>query len=943
MSKKPVKPSKEGGSSPGNETVHTIAIDGMYENWFLDYASYVILERAVPRVEDGFKPVQRRIMHALREMDDGRFNKVANVIGSTMQYHPHGDAAIGEAIINLGQKDILFDTQGNWGDVRTGDSAAAPRYIEVRPSRFALDVVYNPQTTEWQLSYDGRKKEPVTLPVKFPLLLAQGVEGIAVGLSTKILPHNFVELIKASIDVLKGKNPKIYPDFPTGGIADVAEYDQGLRGGKIKVRARLEMVDKKTLAIREIPFGTTTTSLIESIVKASEKGKIKVKQVIDNTARDVEILIHLQSGQSPEIAMDALYAFTDCEISISPNACVIVADKPTFLKVNDILKVNTESTVALLKRELEIRRGELMEKILFGSLEKIFIEKRIYRSIEEVDTFEGVIETIDKGLKPYQKQFYREITRDDILRLMEIRIKRISKFDSFKADELLRDLDKELKETLHHLRHLTDYAISYFQGLLDKYGKGRERKTELKSFQSVAATEVIANNQKLYVNRADGFIGWGLKKDELVCECSELDDIIVLRKDGKAVVSRISEKVFVGKDILHVGVWRKGDERMVYNMIYTDAKSGKGFAKRFAMPAVIRDKEYDLTTGHPNNKVHYLSANPNGEAEVVEVKLTPASTARKKIFDFDFSELEIKGRGARGNVITKYPIRRVDFKESRGTTLGGLELWYDMASGRLNKEARGKRLGKFHEDDRIIAVTRGGHYRITTFELTNRYDPEKVIWLEKFNPRKVLTAVYLDGDSKHHFVKRFTIETTTLDKEFCFISEAVGSRLEYMSSAESPEVEIEVVKGKGKEKEKEVVNLDDLVDVKGWKSVGNRLSTHKVTKVTSLDEAEGGEGTEMEPEATDPDDDRGSKKKDEPEPIIGPDGQTALFQPPPPENRRESPKPLPPKSEQGNLFAEGPNQKQAEQNKVGEDKSSASGGERREDGFTPGQTVEWNF
>ncbi len=488
MSKKPVKPSKEGGSSPGNETVHTIAIDGMYENWFLDYASYVILERAVPRVEDGFKPVQRRIMHALREMDDGRFNKVANVIGSTMQYHPHGDAAIGEAIINLGQKDILFDTQGNWGDVRTGDSAAAPRYIEVRPSRFALDVVYNPQTTEWQLSYDGRKKEPVTLPVKFPLLLAQGVEGIAVGLSTKILPHNFVELIKASIDVLKGKNPKIYPDFPTGGIADVAEYDQGLRGGKIKVRARLEMVDKKTLAIREIPFGTTTTSLIESIVKASEKGKIKVKQVIDNTARDVEILIHLQSGQSPEIAMDALYAFTDCEISISPNACVIVADKPTFLKVNDILKVNTESTVALLKRELEIRRGELMEKILFGSLEKIFIEKRIYRSIEEVDTFEGVIETIDKGLKPYKKQFYREITRDDILRLMEIRIKRISKFDSFKADELLRDLDKELKEILHHIRHLTDYAISYFQGLLDKYGKGRERKTELKSFQSLAAT-----------------------------------------------------------------------------------------------------------------------------------------------------------------------------------------------------------------------------------------------------------------------------------------------------------------------------------------------------------------------------------------------------------------------------------------------------------------------
>jgi topoisomerase-4 subunit A len=946
MSKKPIKPANENGAPPAHEGVHTIAIDGMYENWFLDYASYVILERAVPRVEDGFKPVQRRIMHALREMDDGRFNKVANVIGSTMQYHPHGDAAIGEAIINLGQKDILFDTQGNWGDVRTGDSAAAPRYIEVRPSKFALDVVYNPQTTEWQLSYDGRKKEPVTLPVKFPLLLAQGVEGIAVGLSTKILPHNFVELIKASIDVLKGKNPKIYPDFPTGGIADVAEYEQGIRGGKIKVRARLEIVDKKTLAIREIPFGTTTTSLIESIVKASEKGKIKVKQVIDNTAKDVEIVIHLQSGQSPEIAMDALYAFTDCEISISPNACVIVDDKPTFLKVNEILKVNTESTVQLLKRELEIRKAELMEKILFGSLEKIFIEKRIYRSIEDVDTFEGVIETIDKGLKPYKKQFYREITREDILRLMDIRIKRISKYDSFKADELLRDLDKELKETLHHLKHLTDYAIAYFQGLLDKYGKGRERRTELKSFQSVTATEVIANNQKLYVNREDGFIGWGLKKDEFVSDCSELDDVIVLRKDGKAVVSRINEKVFVGKDILHVGVWRKGDERMVYNMIYTDAKTGKGFAKRFAMPAVIRDKEYDLTTGHPNNKVHYLSANPNGEAEVVEVKLTPSSTARKKIFDFDFSEMEVKGRAARGNMITKYPIRKVDFKESKGSTLGGLELWYDLASGRLNKEQRGQRLGKFHEDDRIIAVTRGGVYKITNFELTNRYDPEKVIWLEKFNPKKVLTAVYLDGESKQHFVKRFLIETTTLDKEFDFISEAIGSRLEYISSAESPEVEIEIVKGKGKEKEKEVVNLEELVDVKGWKSVGNRLSTYKVTKVTSLEEPDSNEKQDEEPESpTDPDDDRGSKKKAEPEPIIEPDGQTALFQPPAENspNKKESQKQPPAKAEQGQLFG-APSQKQqnqTEEPEVNQPKSDRP--DKPEDGFTPGQTVEWNF
>src|SRR6188474_1757264 len=547
-------------------------LHGQYKTWFLDYASYVILERAVPAVEDGLKPVQRRILHAMKEMDDGRFNKVANIIGQAMQYHPHGDASIGDALVNMGQKDLLIETQGNWGDVRTGDGAAAARYIEARLSKFALEVAYNAQTTEWQLSYDGRKKEPVTLPVKFPLLLAQGVEGIAVGLSTKILPHNFCELIKASIDVLKGKNTKIYPDFFTGGIADFSEYNQGLRGGKIKVRAKIEIMDKKTLIIKEIPFSTTTTSLMESIVKASEKGQIKVKQVIDNTAKDVEIQILLQPGLSPEIAIDALYAFTDCEVSISPNACVIVADKPQFMKVNEILKYNTEQTVKLLKQELEIRKSELMEKILFSSLEKIFIEKRIYRNIEEIETFEEVITTVDKGLRPYKKQFYREITRDDILKLLEIRIKRISKYDTFKADELLKDLEKELKETLHHLKHLTDYAIAYYQNLLDKYGKGRERKTEIKSFTSVAATEVIANNQKLYVNREDGFIGWGLKKDEFIADCSELDDVIVIRRDGKAVIKRINEKVFMGKDILHVGIWKKGDERMVYNLIYSDGK-----------------------------------------------------------------------------------------------------------------------------------------------------------------------------------------------------------------------------------------------------------------------------------------------------------------------------------------------------------------------------------
>src|SRR6478609_720898 len=940
MSKKPQKIEKNKSvDEHGQNVIHAISIDGLYQDWFLDYASYVILERAVPRIEDGLKPVQRRIAHSLKDMDDGRFNKVANVIGNTMQYHPHGDAAIGEAIVNIGQKDLLLDTQGNWGDVRTGDSAAAPRYIEARLSKFALDVVYNAQTTEWQLSYDGRKKEPVTSPVKFPLLLAQGVEGIAVGLSTKILPHNFIELIKASIDILKGKNPKIYPDFLTGGIGDFSEYEQGFRGGKIKVRAKIEISDKKTLIIKEIPFGTTTTSLMESIVKASEKGKIKVKQVVDNTAKDVEIVVHLQAGLSPEIAIDALYAFTDCEVSISPNACVIVADKPQFMKVNEILKYNTEQTVKLLKQELEIKKGELMEKILFSSLEKIFIEKRIYRNIEEIETFEEVITTVDKGLRPYKKQFYREITRDDILKLLEIRIKRISKYDTFKADELLKDLEKELKDTLHHLKHLTDYAIAYYQNLLDKYGKGRERKTEIKSFQSVAATEVIANNQKLYVNKADGFIGWGLKKDEFIADCSELDDVIAIRRDGKVKVSRINEKVFMGKDILHVGIWKKGDERMVYNLIYSDGKSGKTFAKRFTMPAIIRDKEYNLDQGNPNSKVHYLSANPNGEAEMVEVKLSQASTARKKIFDFDFSELEIKGRAARGNTITKYPVRKVDFKEALGSTLSGLDLWFDEASGRLNKDKRGKHVGKFDGDDQILAITKSGNYKITSFDLNNRYEPEKTILVEKFHPKKFISAVYVDGESKQYFVKRFQIETNTLDKEFLFISEGIGSRLEFATTSDTPEVEVEMVKGKGKEKETEVINLEEVVDVKGWKALGNRLSQYKVTKVKPIQEQEDSgaeEGDDDETTETEKDS-QSSKKKWETEPVIEEDGQAALFGEPEPKTSQQGPKvngkdpkPLPPKAkqEQANLFGE------AKKEEVSKDK--------KDDGkaFTVGDSIE---
>ncbi len=924
MSKKKSKKPAAGGDAAHELT----SIDGLYENWFLDYASYVILERAVPRIEDGLKPVQRRIMHSLKEMDDGRFNKVANVIGNTMQYHPHGDAAIGEAIVNIGQKDLLLDTQGNWGDVRTGDGAAAPRYIEARLSKFAADVVYNPDLTEWQLSYDGRKKEPVTLPVKFPLLLAQGVDGIAVGLSTKILPHNFTELCKASIDILKGKNPKIYPDFPTGGIGDFTEYDQGYRGGKIKVRARIEAVDKKTLAIKEIPFSTTTASLMESIVKASEKGKIKVKQVIDNTARDVEILIHLQPGQSPEIAMDALYAFTDCEISISPNACVIVEDKPRFMKVNEMLKYNTDQTVTLLKRELEIKKADLMERILFSSLEKIFIEKRIYRNIEECETFEAVIKTIHKGLAPYKKQFFREITDDDVIRLTEIRIKRISKYDSFKADELMKSLEEELKQTIHHLKHLTEYAISYYTNLLNKYGKGRERKTEIKSFQSVTATEVIANNQKLYVNRQDGFVGWGLKRDEFICDCSELDDIIAIRRDGKALVSRISEKVFMGKDILYCGVWKKGDERMVYNMIYSDGKSGKSFAKRFTMPGIIRDKEYALDQGNPNSRVHYLSANPNGEAEVVEVKLTPGSTARKKIFEYDFSELEIKGRGARGNTITKYPIRKVDLLQAGASTLSGLDLWFDPAPGRLNKDKRGKAVGKFDGDDQILAITSSGNYKITGFDLNTRFEPEKTILLEKFNPKKVISAVYWDGESKQHFVKRFKVETNTADKEFNFISEGIGSRLEFVTTSDNPEVEIEIIKGKGKDKEKEVVNLEDIIDVKGWKAMGNRLSQYKVTKVKPVDD--GDTGLEVDREEAEEDEKPAKGKVTEAKGSLSPKKKSDER----PQNKAKG-APV-----QANLFGESPQKKEVKNKLPVTPRKKPEVKAGKTTVFSPGQTIE---
>lgn len=811
-----------------------IAVAGMYENWFLEYASYVILERAVPAVEDGLKPVQRRILHALKEMDDGRFNKVANVIGQTMQYHPHGDASINDALVNLGQKDLLFDCQGNWGDNRTGDSAAAARYIEVRLSKFANDVVFNNQTTRWQLSYDGRKKEPITLPIKFPLLLAQGVEGIAVGLATKIMPHNFCEIIQASIDLLNNKKVILYPDFQLGGMIDVSNYNDGLRGGRIRVRAKIEEFDKKTLLIKEIPFGTTTTSLIDSIIKANDTGKIKIKKVIDNTAKDVEIQIQLAPGISPDVTIDALYAFTDCEVSISPNACVIVDEKPQFIGIAEILRVSTDQTVDLLKQELEIRRNELMERLLFSSLEKIFIENRIYRDIEECETFESVIEMVDKGLEPYKKDFYREIVEEDILRLLEIRIKRISKFDSFKADEAMKRLQDELAEVEDNLANLIRYAIDYFKHLLQKYGKGRERKTEIKSFNTITATVVAQANQKLYVNREDGFIGYGLKKDEFVMDCSDIDDIIVFRQNGTCVVTKVQEKVFVGKDILYVSVFKKNDDRKVYNVVYFDGKSGVSYVKRFKVTSVTRDREYRIVSQDNKSKITYFSANENGEAEVISINLTANCTAKNKQFDYDFAKLAIKGRESLGNVLTKYPVRKIVQKSAGVSTLGGVDIWYDPTIGRLNRDQHGDHVGNFEPNDNILAIYNSGNYELTNFELTNRYPAEEIALLAKFNPNGIISAIYFDGSNKTYFIKRFKIETSTIDKKFLFISDHKASKLVASSINYSPNVQIKH-KPDGKTSEIELIPIDELVDVRGWKAIGSKLNYPKLTDAQFID------------------------------------------------------------------------------------------------------------
>ena len=797
-------------------------VSGQYKNWFLDYASYVILERAVPAVEDGLKPVQRRILHAMKEMDDGRYNKVANIIGQSMQYHPHGDASIADAIVNLGQKDLLIDTQGNWGDVRTGDDAAASRYIEARLSKFALDVAFNAKTTNWQLSYDGRKNEPVTLPMKFPLLLAQGAEGIAVGLATKILPHNFCELIDASIKALKGKKFEILPDFQTGGTMDASNYNEGKRGGKIRVRATIEEVDKKTLVIRSVPFGVTTTQLMESIVKANDQGKIKIKKVADHTAADVEIIIELAQGISPDITIDALYAFTDCEVSISPNACVIVEHKPKFLAVSELLRISAENTKELLKRELEIKLSELQEKWHYTSLEKIFFEEKIYKELEKKhETWDKVIAAIDKAFEPFKKKLKREITKEDILKLTEKPVRRIYRLDIDELNDQIKNLEAEIKQVKHDLNNLVDFAVAYYENLLKKYGKGRERKTEIKLFDTIQAKTVAIANTKLYVNYADGFIGTSLKKDEFVLECSDLDDIIAFTKGGIMKVVRVSDKVFIGKDILHVAIFQKNDERTTYNMIYLDGKTGTSFAKRFNVTGITREKEYDLTKGSEKSKVHYFTANPNGEAEQVRIILSPNCSARNKELDFYFEEMEIKGRSSIGNQVTKYPIKSVKFKEAGKSTLSAKKLWFDDKFGRLSTEEKGEYLGMFDAEDRILVIYNDGNYEITDQELTQKFDPDKVLLIEKYDAEKIITAVYLDNDKLQYNIKRFKIETTTIGSKFFFIKEGKGNVLEAVTTVNDPVLKVQ--SGRGQQISNAKFKVAKLVEVMGWKAVGSKL------------------------------------------------------------------------------------------------------------------------
>jgi topoisomerase IV subunit A len=825
-----------------NDDNNSNHVDTMYKTWFLDYASYVILERAVPAVEDGFKPVQRRILHALKEMDDGRFNKVANVIGSTMQYHPHGDMSINDAIIGIGQKDLLLDTQGNWGDVRTGDSAAAPRYIETRLSKFALDVVFNAKTTEWSLSYDGRKNEPVTLPVKFPLLLAQGTEGIAVGLSTKILPHNFCEIIEAAIKHLKGRKFELYPDFLTGGTADVSLYNDGRRGGKVRVRVRIEESDKKTLLIKSVPFGVTTSSLIDSIIAANDKGKIKIKKVTDNTAKDVEIELQLAPGVTPNQTIDALYAFTGCETSISPNICVIKEDKPVFIGATELLKVNVEQTVDLLKQELEIKLAELLDKWHYTSLEKIFFEEKIYKELEKKhETWDKVINAILKAFEPFRKQLKRDVTIEDVTKLCEKPVRRIYKLDIAELDAQIKKLNEEIKTTKHNLANLTDFAIAYYEDLLKKYGKGRERKTELRIFDTIQVQQLAIANTKVYINRADGFIGSSLKKDELLCECSDTDQLIAFTRDGKLRVVKVTDKAFVGKDVIHADVFKKNDERTTYNMIYLDGKTGITYAKRFNVTGVTMNKEYDLTKGSEKSKVHYFTHNPNGESEIVTVNLRECK-AKIKSWELDFAEMVIKGRSSMGNQVTKYPVKNIKLKSKGKSTLGGVNISFDDVVGRLNNADNGMLLGSFVEGDKILAIYNDGNYELTNFDLTNRYDPDKLIHIEKFKPQAIISAVYLDKAKKQYNIKRFKIETLTLNTKYLFIKEGEGNILEWISTHPNPEINL--LTGKTKKDAKiQKIAVAEFADVMGWKAIGTKLCDKDLIEIETIPQVEGDSGS----------------------------------------------------------------------------------------------------
>ena len=856
-------PEKEGHSDykPVDQTDEAVKhqLSGMYQNWFLDYASYVILERAVPHINDGLKPVQRRILHSMKRLDDGRYNKVANIVGHTMQFHPHGDASIGDALVQLGQKELLIDCQGNWGNILTGDSAAAPRYIEARLSKFALDVVFNPKTTEWQASYDGRNREPVTLPVKFPLLLAQGVEGIAVGLSSKILPHNFNELCDAAIAYLHGEEFKLYPDFQTGGSIDVSRYNDGERGGVVRVRAKISKLDNKTLCISEIPYGKTTSSLIDSILKAIEKGKIKIRKVDDNTARKVEILIHLAPGVSSDKTLDALYAFTDCEVNISPNCCVIDNKKPHFLTVSDVLRKSVNNTRDLLRKELEIQKNETLETLHFASLEKIFIEERIYKDkqFEQAENMDIACEHIDERLTPFYPQFVREVTKEDILRLMEIKMARILKFNKDKADELIARLKAEIEEIDNHLAHLTEYTIEWYRHLKNKYGKDFPRRTEIRNFDTIVATKVVEANEKLYINREEGFIGTGLKKDEFICNCSDIDDVIIFYKDGKYKIVRISDKLFVGKNILYVNIFKKNDKRTIYNVIYRDGKEGFHYIKRFNVTSMIRDREYDVTQGNPGSKIVYFSANPNGEAEIIKVTLRPNPRIKKLIFERDFSEINIKGRQSMGNLLTKFEVHKITLKQRGGSTLGGRKVWFDHDVLRLNYDGRGQYLGEFQSSDCILVIHKNGDFYTTDFDLNNHYDPD-IQYIEKFEAEKVWTAVLYDADQQNYpYLKRFTFEASS--KRQNYLGENKHNQQILLSQQVYPRIQV-IFGGHDSFREAQIIEASDFVGVKSFKAKGKRLTTYSVDRIEEL------EPTRMpEPEILEEDDDNDSVDTNVPE------------------------------------------------------------------------------